>query len=233
MDQESVVLEVDPRSIHQAIVQANKDVESWEKGVVGAGDRMQKPLERMADLLVKVNDKQRNSLERLTQAVEKQAAAYGKTGVDRLVAERDRLIQKLGVEESMVNRVRAAYEKMIAVEQKKEGGGLEGFGKRIEQMIRDPLNGAKEAAAGLMEKVGGMGATLGVGVGVLTALAAAGWEAAKSLGAYGVQVKDAELRTGLTAKEVGQFSFAAKAVGQDISIVERLMRGLSQAADDT
>ncbi len=233
MDQESVVLEVDPRSIHQAIVQANKDVESWEKGVVGAGDRMQKSLERMADLLVKVNDKQRNSLERLTQAVEKQAAAYGKTGVDRLVAERDRLIQKLGVEESMVNRVRAAYEKMIAVEQKKEGGGLEGFGKRIEQMIRDPLNGAKEAAAGLMEKVGGMGATLGVGVGVLTALAAAGWEAAKSLGAYGVQVKDAELRTGLTAKEVGQFSFAAKAVGQDISIVERLMRGLSQAADDT
>jgi hypothetical protein len=45
-------------------------------------------------------------------------------------------------------------------------------------------------------------------------------------------VKDAELRTGLTAKEVGQFGFAARAVGQDISIVERLMRGLSQAADD-
>ena len=37
--------------------------------------------------------------ERLTQAVEKQAAAYGKTGVDRLVAERDRLIKKLGDEE--------------------------------------------------------------------------------------------------------------------------------------
>ena len=45
-------------------------------------------------------------------------------------------------------------------------------------------------------------------------------------------MKDAELRTGLTAKEVGQFGFAARAVGQDISIVERLMRGLSQAADD-
>ena len=58
-DQESVVLEVDPRSVHQAIVQANKDVESWEKGIVGAGDRMQKSLERMADLLIKVNDKQR------------------------------------------------------------------------------------------------------------------------------------------------------------------------------
>ena len=45
-------------------------------------------------------------------------------------------------------------------------------------------------------------------------------------------IKDAELRTGLTSKEVGQFGFAARTVGQDISIVERLMRGLSQAADD-
>jgi hypothetical protein len=60
----------------------------------------------------------------------------------------------------------------------------------------------------------------------------AAFEAAKSLGAYGTQVKDAELRTGLTAKEVGQFGFAAKASGQDISIFERMMRGFSQAADD-
>ena len=48
----------------------------------------------------------------------------------------------------------------------------------------------------------------------------------QSLGEYGTRVKDAELRTGLTAKEVGQFGFAARAVGQDISIVERLMRGM-------
>jgi hypothetical protein len=38
-------------------------------------------------------------------------------------------------------------------------------------------------------------------------------------------MKDAELRTGLTAKEVGQFGFAARAVGQDVSIFERMMRG--------
>jgi len=40
------------------------------------------------------------------------------------------------------------------------------------------------------------------------------------------------MRAGLTAKEGGQFGFAARAVVQDISIVERLMRGLSQAAND-
>ena len=186
MDQESVVLELDPRSVHAAIVQANKDVESWEKGTVGAGERMQKSIERMADMLIKINDKSRSSMERLTQSIEKQAAAYGKTGVDKLIAERDRLIKKLGDEQGMVERVRAAYEKMIAVEEKKNGGGAEAFGKQIEQMIRDPLNGAKEAATGLLEKVGTMGTGLAVGVGVLTAIAAAGWEAAKSLGEYGV-----------------------------------------------
>ena len=36
-------------------------------------------------------------------------------------------------------------------------------------------------------------------------------QAAKSLGEYGVQIKDVELRTGMSAKEVGQFAFAAKA----------------------
>ena len=232
MDQESIVLEIDPRSVHTAIVQANKDVESWEKGTVGAGERMQKSLERMADMLIKINDNSRSSMERLTQSIEKQAAAYGKTGVDKLIAERDRLIKKLGDEQGMVDRVRAAYEKMIAVEEKKNGGGAEAFGKQIEAMIRDPLNGAKEAATGLLEKLGTMGTGLAVGVGVLTAIAAAGWEAAKSLGEYGTRIRDVEMRTGLAAKEVGQFEFAAKAVGQDVSIVERLMRGLSQAADD-
>jgi len=43
---------------------------------------------------------------------------------------------------------------------------------------------------------------------------------------------------GLTAKEVGQFGFAARAAGQDTTSFERRpaqleMRGLSEAADDT
>ena len=227
MDQESIVLEIDPRSVHAAIVQANKDVESWEKGTIGAGERMQKSLERMADMLLKMNDKSRSSMERLTQSIEKQAAAYGKTGVERLIADRDRLIKKLGDEQGMIERVTAAYAKMIDVESGKAGGSFQTFGRNIEGFVRDPLNASKEAATGLLEKIGPMGGGLAVGASALAAVAAAGWEAAKSLGEYGVQVKDAELRTGLTAKEVGQFGFAAKAVGQDISIFERMMRGLT------
>ena len=44
-------------------------------------------------------------MERLTTSIERQAAAYGKSGVERLAAERDRLIKKLGDEQGMVERV--------------------------------------------------------------------------------------------------------------------------------
>jgi hypothetical protein len=43
-------------------------------------------MERMAEMLLKLNDRSRRSLERLTQSIEKQAAACGKAGVDRLIA---------------------------------------------------------------------------------------------------------------------------------------------------
>ncbi len=89
-DQESIVLDVDPRSVIVAIKQANTAVEGWEQGTVGAGERMQKSLERMSEMLVKVNDRSRSLMERLTQSIEKQAAAYGKTEVERLIAGRDR-----------------------------------------------------------------------------------------------------------------------------------------------
>jgi len=101
MDQEAIVLDIDPRSVLAAIKQANQAVEGWEKGTIGAGDKMQKSLERMAEMLLKVNDRSRSSMERLTQSIERQAAAYGKTGVDRLVAERDRFIKKLGDEQGL------------------------------------------------------------------------------------------------------------------------------------
>jgi hypothetical protein len=121
-DQESVTFDVDPRSVLAAIKQMNAAVEGFEKGSVGANERVQKAAERMADMMLKVNDRSRNSLERLTQSIEKQAAAYGKTGAERLTAERDRIIKKLGDEQGMIERVTAAYAKMIKAESDGAGG---------------------------------------------------------------------------------------------------------------
>jgi hypothetical protein len=127
-DQESIVLEVDPRSVLTAIKQANQAVEGWEKGTVGAGERMQKSLERMGEMLLRVNDRSRSSMERLTQSIEKQAAAYGKTEVERLIADRDRYIKKLGDEQGMVDRVTAAYNKMIEAAGKSGGSEIKQLG---------------------------------------------------------------------------------------------------------
>jgi hypothetical protein len=120
MDQESITLEIDPRSVLAAVKQANQAVEGWEKQTIGSGDKMQKSLDRMSEMLLKMNDRSRSSMERLTQSIENQAAAHGKTGAERLIADRDRLIKKLGDEQGMIDRVTAAYATMIAAE---SGGG--------------------------------------------------------------------------------------------------------------
>ncbi len=187
-DQESIVLEVDPRSVLSAIKQANTAVEGWEKGTAGAGERMQKSLERMSEMLIKLNDRSYNSMERLTQSIEKQAAAYGKTGVERLIAERDRLIKKLGDEQQMVDRVRAAYEKMIAVEQGAGSGGAGGTGFSARYAffgIKDLMEGrtkfAIAEAANEVMRLRGTALVIGGTVAGVAALGIAAYEVAKKL----------------------------------------------------
>src|ERR1035438_4951154 len=113
-DQEQVAFDIDSRSVLGAIKQMNAAMEGYEKTHGSANEKMQKAIDRTADLLLKVNDRSRSSMERLTQSIEKQAAAYGRTNAERMVAERDRIIKKLGDEQGMIERVNAAYAKMLA-----------------------------------------------------------------------------------------------------------------------
>ena len=201
--------------------------------------------------VIRITDQTRSSIQRLIASLEKQAETYGKSGVDRLISQRDQLLQRYAKEPTAIDAITRSYEKMIAVEQKaateaamakaakeaeealkKQTDAIKSFGDRVGQFIENPVQGAKGAIGSLLSSMGPFGVGITAGATALAGFGIAAFEAAKSLGEYGTRVKDAELRTGLTAKEVGQFSFAAKAVGQDISVVERLMRGLSQAADE-
>jgi hypothetical protein len=110
--------------------------------------------------------------------------------------------------------------------------GFDDFASKVKAGIQDPLGAAGDAVEGLLGKLGPMGTAVAAGFGIFTAAAAGVFEMAKSLGEYGIQIRDVELRTGLSAKEVGQFGFAAKAVGQDVSVFERTMRGLTMAIED-
>jgi ABC-type transporter Mla subunit MlaD len=236
---ERVVLEAEDQ-VNPVVDKANAGLDGFEKKAESAHGKV-----------IRITDQTRSSVQRLITSLEKQADVYGKSGVERLVAQRDQLLQRYAKEPAAIDAITRSYEKMIAVEEKaareaaaakaakeaeealrKQSESIRSFGERIGQFIENPVQGAKGAVGSLLSTLGTFGVGVMAGVTALAAFGVAAFEAAKSLGEYGTQVKDAELRTGLTAKEVGQFGFAARAVGQDISIVERLMRGLSQAADE-
>ena len=236
---ERVILEAEDQ-VTPVVGQANAGLDSFEKKAESAHGKV-----------IRITDQTRSSIQRLIASLEKQAEIYGKSGVDRLISQRDQLLQRYAKEPAAIDAITKSYEKMIAVEEKaareaavakaakeaeealrSQSEAIKSFGDRVGQFMENPLQGARGAVSSVLSSLGPFGMGVMAGATALVGFGVAAFEAAKSLGAYGTQVKDAELRTGLTAKEVGQFSFAAKAMGQDISIVERLMRGLSQAADD-
>jgi hypothetical protein len=133
-DQEQVAFDIDPRSVLGAIKQMNSAMEGYEKTHGSANEKMQKAIDRTAELLLKVNDRSRSSMERLTQSIEKQAAAYGKTNAERMVAERDRIIKKLGDEKGMIDRVNESYAKMLAADAAGQGAaGMQNMGFAAQQ----------------------------------------------------------------------------------------------------
>src|ERR1700728_4753416 len=107
MDQEQVTFDIDPRSVVKAIETMNSSIVSFEKGASGSNERLNDSFQRVSNLLLRMNDKSRNSMESLTRSIEKQAAAYGHTGVEKLIAQRDAYVKRLGDEESMIKRVTA------------------------------------------------------------------------------------------------------------------------------
>jgi hypothetical protein len=236
---ERVILEAEDQ-VTPVVDKANAGLDSFEKKAESSHGKV-----------IRISDQTRSSVQRLIASLEKQAETYGKSGVDRLITQRDQLLQRYNREPQAIDAITRSYEKMIAMEEKaarealavkaakeaeealrKQSEAITSFGDRVSQFMENPLQGAKGAVSSVLTALGPFGVAVTAGAAVLGTIAVSAFEAAKSLGEYGTRVKDAELRTGLAAKEVGQFGFAARAVGQDISIVERLMRGLSQAADD-
>src|SRR5581483_9540421 len=100
-----IVYRIDPSQVLAALKSMNDAQAAWEAGGAKANEKVSEAFQRTGDLLLKTNDKYRNSLEATTRAIERQGEVYGKSGVDRLIVERDRLIKKLGDEKDLVDRV--------------------------------------------------------------------------------------------------------------------------------
>ncbi len=131
------------------------------------------------------------------------------------------------------DRVAASIDKASDSSRKiSEHPGFDDFASKVKAGIEDPLGSAGREIENLLKRMGPMGAGMAAGAGSMVAMGLAAFEAAHSLGEYGLQIQNVALRTGLTTKEVGQFGYAARMTGQDVSIYEKMMRGLADATDD-
>jgi hypothetical protein len=230
------VISLDDRPAQEAVRRTNAGLDGIEKKTKTVLDRAGREWEVYGEGVVRVSDRSRNSLDRLLQSMQRQADMAGKSGVEKLIAQRDQLIARWAKEQAAVDAINRSYEKQIDVARKLEreqaAAQQKMAGQNMSAWVQDPFGKLRESSSGLLTAAGPLGgALLGLTAG-FGALAAAGWEAANSLGEYGLRVQEAELRTGMTAKEVGQFGFAAKVVGQDLSILERGMRGLTMALNE-
>ncbi len=204
------------------------------------GDSLQEHVGATLDYLIKSTDKARQSQERYVRSIEQTAAAYGKTGVEKLIAQRDQIIKRLGDEQKLVEKVTQAYAKMIEVEQKrKPGGGGHGFSSNpmlAFRGVKDLFEGRTAYGEVMLGRAAmGFAETAPLLTGIASGIGAIGVAAAVSyveLGKLGVEIRNISLRTGLSTREVGAFSFAAEAAGADVGIFERMMRGLTQATED-
>lgn len=68
--------------------------------------------------ILEVTSKSQSVLERQLRTLERRAALAGKTGSDKLIAERDLTLGRIGGDERAIQRVTAAYEKLIAAANK-------------------------------------------------------------------------------------------------------------------
>src|SRR5580658_6569425 len=81
-------------------------------------DRFEKQAESSHGKVIRISDQTRTSVQRLVASLEKQADTFGKSGVDKLVAQRDQLLQRYAKEPQAIDAITRSYEKMIAVEEK-------------------------------------------------------------------------------------------------------------------
>ena len=220
----------------KVILEAEDEVTPIVGKANSALDNYEKKFTESHGKVIRITDQTRTSVQRLIASVEKQAEVYGKSGVEKLIVQRDQLLQRFQKEPAAIDAITRSYEKMIASEKKiqeaRAAQDKAASGQATMGWISDPLGKLRETATGALTAIGPLGGAIAGITAGFVGLVTAGFEAAKSLGEYGMRVKDAELRTGLTAKEVGQFGFAARAAGQDISVFERMMRGLSEATDE-
>ena len=101
---ERVILEAEDQ-VTPVVGQANAGLDSFEKKAESSHGKV-----------IRITDQTRTSVQRLIASLEKQADTYGKSGVDKLIVQRDQLLQRYSREPQAIDAITKSYEKMIATQ---------------------------------------------------------------------------------------------------------------------
>src|SRR5208282_1336794 len=171
---ERVILEAEETPVLESVGRANTALDSFEKKSESSHGKV-----------IRISDQTRTSVQRLVASLEKQAETYGKSGVDRLITQRDQLLQRYNREPQAIDAITRSYEKMIAMEEKvareslavkaakeaeealqKQSEAIKGFGERVSQFMENPLQGAKGAVSSVLTALGPFGIAVTSGAAV-------------------------------------------------------------------
>lgn len=183
------VISLDDRPAQEAIKRTNTALDDHEKKVKTVLDRQGREWQVYGDTVVRVSGNSKNALDRLISSMERQAALAGKSGVDRLIAQRDQLIARWSKEQAAVDAINKSYAKLIETENAAQGAGS-GFNARYAFFgLKDIAEGRTKFAVAELgnELVRMQGTALGIGL-VATAIVGIG------VAAYEVTKKIEELR---------------------------------------
>ena len=197
--------------------------------------------------LAEFRRKETEAIESETRALERQAGIR-KSGAGQRREELHEEIRLGKLDAETIDRRTTAINKLEEAEKKRGHGtgnlifrGVRDiFEGRTAYGTMDLLNagmggmGAAEAggAAGLASSLGaGVVGTAGLAAG-LGLVAAAGYKATESIGALGAKIRETQLITGMSAREIQEFEVAEKLTGHTAENVTGLMRGLARVVTE-
>ncbi|HEY4364467.1 MAG TPA: hypothetical protein VGN17_26110 [Bryobacteraceae bacterium] len=221
MGLETAVYEIDTRSTLKALQTLNDGIANSESKLTGHNEKLSAAFAKVSNDLIKFSDKATQSQERFLKSLERQAELAGRSGVDKLIADRDRLIKKYQQDEQAVNRVTAAYQKLIAAEKGGDENGLKSFGRGIEQFVQSPVEAAQGAITGLLEKIGPVGSVFAGTVIAATALGTALFSIAKGFAEDAEHLKILSAQTGISVGHLDKLQAMGKLVGVEIDGLAR------------
>jgi hypothetical protein len=224
--QERIVLEAEEGPVLESVGKANAALERYEKSGAKASQTVGKSFNQSGETIIRSMDRSRASAERLVASIEKKAAMSGKTGVQKLVAEREVLIRRLAGEERAIQRAKTAYGKLIAAQRRSSDSNRD-FGASIRDFVQNPLHSAGNMVQGFIGRLGAIGtaaaaAAVGVGLAVKASMSLV-----TALGTEADLMSNLAERTGLTLNQIDRLQAMATLADVNLKTMEQGVRQLA------